>query len=330
MNAPVDDDAGWMAAAAALADKARGRSTPNPNVGCVIVRDGLVVGRGMTGNGGRPHAEAIALEQAGEAAGGATIFVTLEPCTHTSTRGPACAELIAAAGPARVVIALGDPDLRTDGAGISRLRDAGIEVATGVLADKARRAMAPWLTRYALGRPMVTLKLAMSLDGAVAMVSGESQWITGERARAHGHLERARHDAILVGRGTFDADDPCLDVRIAGLQERSPRRLVLTSGDGAEGWEAVRDPAAIANLDRVDSLLVEGGIETAAAFLRADLVDRLLLYRAPILVGGGRTLGDIGLARLADAHARWQLIDSRLLGDDRLDAYERVRSTQEA
>ena len=329
MSASAIADTRWMAAAVALAEKARGHSTPNPNVGCVIVRDDIVIGRGMTADGGRPHAEAVALGQAADAACGSTLYVTLEPCAHDSERGPACAELILAAQSARVVIAVADPDPRTNGVGIARLRHAGIDVVTDVLADEARRAMAPWLTRRALGRPMVTLKLALSLDGAVAMANGESRWITGERARAHGHLERARHDAILVGRGTLEADHPGLDVRIAGLEERSPRRLVLTSGDAPEGWEAVRDPASIANLDHVDSLLVEGGIETAAAFLRADLVDRLLLYRAPILIGGGRTLGDIGLASLGDAHARWRPTGSRVLGDDRLDAYERVRSTQE-
>ncbi len=182
--------------------------------------------------------------------------------------------------------------------------------------------MAPWWTRQAERRPFVTLKLATSLDGCIARADGSSRWITGERARAHGHLERAQHQAILVGRGTLAADDPKLDVRLSGLEARSPKRLLLTRGSAPPGWTAVGSPEAI---DSVDSVLVEGGAGAASAFLAADRVDRLLLYRAPILIGGGKpALGDIGLADLADAHGRWRLADSRLLGSDRLDVYERV------
>ncbi|MDQ2879398.1 MAG: RibD family protein, partial [Pseudomonadota bacterium] len=195
----------------------------------------------------------------------------------------------------------------------------------GIRADEATRSMAGFLTRRAHGRPHVTLKLALSLDGAAAMASGTSKWITGSEARAHAHLERSRHEAILVGRNTLDADAPALDVRLAGLEDRSPRRVVLTSGAAPDGWTAITAPAGIAALEGVDHLLVEGGAKTAAAFLAADLVDRLLLYRAPILIGGGRTLPDIGLTDLADAHGRWRLHDARVLGSDRLDVYERAR-----
>ena len=313
-----------MGAALALAERARGRTAPNPNVGCVIVRDGSVVGRGWTQPGGRPHAEAMALAQAGGAARGATAYTTLEPCAHQSPRGPACADSLIAAGVARVVIALRDPDPRTDGRGMAQLEAEGIAVATGTRADAAARSMAGFLTRRALGRPFVTLKLATSLDGCIALANGESRWITGPRARAHAHVERAQHEAILIGRGTLDADAPRLDVRLDGLQDRAPRRILLSASD-APGWTRIAGPAAIADLDGVDHLLVEGGAQTAAAFLRADLVDRLLLYRAPVLLGGKPGLGDLGLTALDPAHGRWKLHDARMLGSDRIEVYERAR-----
>jgi diaminohydroxyphosphoribosylaminopyrimidine deaminase/5-amino-6-(5-phosphoribosylamino)uracil reductase len=313
-----------MGAALALAERARGRTAPNPNVGCIIMREGCVVGRGWTQAGGRPHAEAVALAQAGEAARGATAYVTLEPCAHDSPRGPACADSLVTAGIARAVIALRDPDPRTDGRGIARLEAAGIAVTTGTRMGEAERSMAGFLTRRALGRPCVTLKLATSLDGCIALANGESRWITGPRARQHAHLERARHEAILVGRGTLDADAPMLDVRVPGLEDRSPCRILLSSSD-APGWTRIAVPEAIADLNSVDHLLVEGGAQTAAAFLRADLVDRLLLYRAPILLGGKPGLADLGLAALDPAHGRWTLHDARMLGSDRLEVYERAR-----
>lgn len=313
-----------MGAALGLAQRGRGRTAPNPNVGCVIVNAGRVVGRGWTQPGGRPHAEAMALAQAGAAARGATAYVTLEPCAHESARGPACADSLIAVGVAEVVIALRDPDPRTDGRGIARLEAAGIAVTTGVRADEAARSMAGFLTRRLQGRPAVTLKLATSLDGCIALADGTSRWITGPRARAHAHLERARHEAILVGRGTLDADAPTLDVRLGGLEDRSPRRVLLASTD-APGWTRIATPEAIADLDGVDHLLVEGGAQTAAAFIRADLVDRLLLYRAPILLGGKPGLADLGLTALDPAHGRWTLHDARMLGSDRLEVYERAR-----
>lgn len=314
-----------MAAALALAERGRGRTAPNPNVGCVIVRQGRVVGRGWTQPGGRPHAEAMALAQAGDAARGATAYVTLEPCAHESPRGPACADLLVGAGVARVVAALRDPDPRTDGTGLARLQDAGIQVDSGILAAEARRSMAGFLTRQTLGRPLVTLKLATSLDGCIALASGESKWITGPQARAHAHLERARHDAILVGRGTFLADSPKLDVRLPGLEDRAPRRILLSAtGPIPPGWERIADMGDVRDLRAVDHLMVEGGARAATAFLRADMVDRLLLYRAPILIGGGKAaIEAFGLAALSEAHDRWRLTDSRLLGSDRFEVYER-------
>lgn len=316
-----------MAAAIALSQRGRGRATPNPAVGCIIVRDGRVVGRGWTQPGGRPHAEARAIDQAGPAVTGATVYATLEPCAHVSSRGPACADLLAQARPARVVIAAGDPDPRTNGKGIDRLRAAGITVVTDVEADAARGAMAGFFARQTLGRPHVALKFGLSIDGRIALSDGSSRWITGPAARAHAHLERARSDVILVGRGTLEADRPSLDVRLPGLEDRSPRRAVLGHGAAPDGWIAVSTPNEIASIDACDHVLVEGGARTAAAFLKADLVDRLLVYRAAILIGDGlAAVGDIGLADLADAHGRWRHSESRALGIDRLDVYHRLRS----
>jgi diaminohydroxyphosphoribosylaminopyrimidine deaminase/5-amino-6-(5-phosphoribosylamino)uracil reductase len=213
-----------MAEALALGDAVRGSTAPNPNVGCVLVRDDRIVGRGATQPGGRPHAEAVALAEAGEAARGATAYVTLEPCAHVSERGPACADLLIAAGVSRVVAAIRDPWPAVDGRGFARLQAAGADVEIGLAAAQAEASMAGFLMRARLGRPFVTLKLAMSIDGRIALSSGESRWITGEEARADVHRERARSDMILVGRGTFDADQPRLDVRLPGLEHLSPRR----------------------------------------------------------------------------------------------------------
>ena len=316
-----------MAEAVALGEEARGRSAPNPNVGCVVVSpSGKVVGRGATAAGGRPHAEEVALELARRRARGAAVYVTLEPCAHESPRGPACTDLLLEAKPARVVIALKDPDPRTSGKGIRRLRAAGIDVKAGVARGAASRSLAGWLTRLELGRPRVTLKLALSIDGKIALPSGQSKWITGEDARRHVHLERAHSDMILVGRGTYMADEPRLDVRLPGIEERSPRRALLTRGEAVDGWEILRNPQEVHRLHDVNDLLVEGGSATATAFLAEDLVDRILIYRAPIIVGEGKSsFGYVGLDAIADAHGRWRLVDEQRLGMDRLEVYERVR-----
>ncbi len=310
-----------MAAALALGERGVGMTGNNPSVGCIIVNDGKIVGRGWTQYGGRPHAEAMALHQAGDAATNSTIYVTLEPCAHLSERGPPCAEILVVACPSQVVVAIEDPDPRTAGKGIAALRQAGINVNLGVMASEAQVSLGGFLSRIERGRPHVTLKLATSLDGAIAMADGTSRWITGEATRAHAHIERARCDAILVGSGTVRDDKPGLDVRLVGLEDRSPRRIMLGSGDAPAGWEAIRSPDGIASLD-CNNLLVEGGAATATSFLRAGLVDRLLLYRAPILIGGGMPcLGDIGLAQLDDAHGQWQMADTRRLGNDRVEVY---------
>jgi diaminohydroxyphosphoribosylaminopyrimidine deaminase/5-amino-6-(5-phosphoribosylamino)uracil reductase len=321
-------DEQWMAAAVALGERARGTTAPNPNVGCLLVRDGDVVGEGCTQPGGRPHAEAVALAQAGARAHGATAYVTLEPCAHRSERGPACGPALADAGIGRLVAALQDPDPRTGGRGFALLREAGIVVDTGIGVEAATQSLAGFLSRLRLGRPHVTLKLAMSLDGRIALASGESRWITGEPAREDVHRERAKADMILVGSGTHHRDRPRLDVRIAGLENRSPAKAILTRGEAPPGWTRIAAPEEIARLHDVNDLLIEGGAGAAAAFLRADLVDRLLIYRAPILIGEGTAaVGELGLTSLGQAHGRWLPAASAMLGIDRREVYERVRRT---
>ncbi|WP_095012696.1 bifunctional diaminohydroxyphosphoribosylaminopyrimidine deaminase/5-amino-6-(5-phosphoribosylamino)uracil reductase RibD [Tsuneonella mangrovi] len=320
-------DRAWLAAAARLAARGRPLSRPNPAVGCVIVQRGAVVGRGWTQAGGRPHAEAMALAAAGDAARGSTVYVTLEPCAHRSERGPACADLLAEAQPARIVVGVADPDPRTAGEGIDRLRSAGIDAET-VASPEAEASLAGYLMRARHGRPHVTLKLAMSLDGCIALADGTSQWITGEAARAHVHSRRALADAILVGGGTWRGDSPRLDVRLPGIEDRSPERWVLTRGAAPEGAQAIASPAAIGDMSGVQYLYVEGGAQTAAAFLSADLVDRIELYRAPIVIGDGlRAIGSLGPASLDAAHGRWQRRETCQLGSDTFTAYRRTRSS---
>jgi diaminohydroxyphosphoribosylaminopyrimidine deaminase/5-amino-6-(5-phosphoribosylamino)uracil reductase len=219
-----------MRAALTLAARGLGRSAPNPAVGCILVRDGRAIGRGWTQPGGRPHAETEAIRRAEatapEGARGATAYVTLEPCAHHG-KTPPCADALITAGIARCVAAFEDPDPRVAGQGLQRLRDAGIPVETGVEADAARRLNAGYLLRRSAGRPLVTLKLATSLDGRIATHGGDSKWITGTAARARAHLLRAEHDAVMVGSGTAVADDPALTVRLPGLADRQVLRIVL-------------------------------------------------------------------------------------------------------
>ncbi|MGB0901847.1 bifunctional diaminohydroxyphosphoribosylaminopyrimidine deaminase/5-amino-6-(5-phosphoribosylamino)uracil reductase RibD [Halocynthiibacter sp.] len=220
------DDLRHMTHALGLARRGLGRVWPNPSVGCVIVKDGLVVGRGRTAPGGRPHGEPQALAMAGEAARGATVYVTLEPCAHTG-KTPPCAQALIDAGVARVVSALADDDPRVAGGGHQMLRDAGVSVETGLCARAARTINEGFFHRVNLGRPMLTLKLASSFDGRIATASGESQWITGPAARRNVHMERACHDGVLVGAGTARADDPSLNVRGLGIKHQ-PVRIIAT------------------------------------------------------------------------------------------------------
>nr|WP_246021759.1 bifunctional diaminohydroxyphosphoribosylaminopyrimidine deaminase/5-amino-6-(5-phosphoribosylamino)uracil reductase RibD [Alteraurantiacibacter aquimixticola] len=315
------EDNRWLDAAASIATRSRALSAPNPAVGAIIVKDGIVVGRGWTAAGGRPHAEAIALEQAGEAARGATLYVTLEPCAHHSERGPACADIVTEAAPARVVIGCGDPDPRTNGRGIAKLRQAGIAVE---LIDHAAscESLAGFLTRQVEGRPHVTLKLAVSADGFIGPLSGEPVTITGEAARAHVHRQRALSEAIVVGGATLRNDAPRLDVRLPGLEDRSPRRFVLTRGKAPEGWGKLSSPQAIRGLLPMQHVYVEGGAATANAFLEAELVDCLHVYCADHELGDGiPAYGALGPAPDGAAPPGFTCVDQRRIGGDRLFTY---------
>lgn len=224
----INEDAVHMRHALRLARRGLGHVAPNPAVGCVVVADGAIVGRGWTQRGGRPHAETMALKQAGPKARGATAYVTLEPCAHHG-QTPPCAQALIDAGLARVAIATSDPDPRVNGRGQRMLEQAGIAVSTGICEEEARFLNAGFLLRIEKGRPLVTLKLATSLDGRIATHNGHSKWITGEEARAHVHMLRAENDAILTGIGTVLADDPDLGCRLSGLEDRAPLRVVCDS-----------------------------------------------------------------------------------------------------
>ncbi len=217
-----------MHVAIALGNRNLGRVWPGPGVGCVLVRNGRVTGRGWTGAEGKPHAETAAIAEAGEGARGATAYVSLEPCAHHG-RTPPCSRALIAAGVARVVTPISDPDQRVSGRGHRELEQAGVSVSTGVLQREARAAHAGYLSRVERARPSLTLKLATSLDGRLATATGESRWITGSAARRHVHMERLRHDAVLVGRGTIAADDPDLTVRIRGLRGNEPAKIFFDS-----------------------------------------------------------------------------------------------------
>ncbi len=222
------DDLPHMRAALALARRGLGATWPNPSVGCVVVQGGRVVGRGVTAVGGRPHAEPQALAMAGDRAKGATAYVTLEPCCHWG-KTPPCTDALIAAGVARVVVATIDPDRRVDSQGVALLRAAGIAVDVGLLEDDAHEILAGYFRKMRTGAPLVTLKLATTLDGRIATHAGESQWITGEAARRMGHAIRGRHDAVMVGVGTVLADNPELTCRIPGFAKRQPVRVVADS-----------------------------------------------------------------------------------------------------
>ncbi len=219
-------DRRFMALALALAGRGLGNVWPNPAVGCVLVNDGYIVGRGWTQPGGRPHAETEALARAGDRAQGATCYTTLEPCAHHGETGP-CADALIEAGIARAVVATQDPDPRVAGSGNAMLEEAGIEVARGCMEDEARALNAGFLSRVEKGRPHVTLKLASTLDGRIGTHTGDSRWITGAVARARGHLLRARNDAVMVGAASALADDPALTCRLPGLGGQSPVRIVI-------------------------------------------------------------------------------------------------------
>ncbi|MGB8602272.1 MAG: bifunctional diaminohydroxyphosphoribosylaminopyrimidine deaminase/5-amino-6-(5-phosphoribosylamino)uracil reductase RibD, partial [Rhizomicrobium sp.] len=336
---------------------------PNPSVGCVIVAGGRIVGRGWTQPGGRPHAETQALAAAGAAAKGATAYVTLEPCAHYG-QTPPCAQALIDGGVARVVAAATDPDPRVAGKGFAMLRAARIAVTEGVCQSEALALNQGFFLTKTASRPLVTLKLATSLDGKIASAGGESKWITGPAARRYGHLLRARHDAILVGIGTALADDPELSCRLPGMVDRTPIRVVLDSDlrlpawsklvktarrwpllvftlsddqklavDGVDVVKVARDArgrpdcaAVLAELARrgITRLLIEGGAGVAASFLDRDLVDRLELFTAPMLLGGGGTSAIDALGALSLREVpRFNRISRRDIAADLLESFAR-------
>ena len=290
------DDTRYMRLALSLGRRGQGLVAPNPAVGCVIVRDGRIVGRGVTAPGGRPHAEVVALGQAGARARGACAYVTLEPCSHHG-KSPPCADALIAAGVARVVVALQDPNPLVAGQGLARLAAAGIEVVTGLLEQEARRDHAGFLKVIGQGLPFLTLKLATSFDGRIATKTGESRWITGPGARRLVHAERARHDAVLVGGGTARADDPMLDVRGLGVGHQ-PVRVVAARGldlplDGRLVKSAGAVPLVILHGRRADPDLIRAwkgmGARLIAVEERAGSLD---------LRAGLSALADAGLTRI--------------------------------
>ena len=311
-----------MQRAIAAAAGARSRTSPNPWVGCVVETPQGDTFEGATEPPGGPHAEIVALRAAGTRAKGATLFSTLEPCSHHG-RTPPCVDAIIAAGVARVVVGIEDPDPNVDGRGIAQLRAAGIEVTSGVCADEVRAQLAPYLKHRLTGRPYVVLKLAGTLDGRTAAPDGTSQWITGEPARRDAHRLRAESDAVIVGAGTVRADDPTLTVR--HVEGRDPLRVVL--GHAPEHARVHPALELQGDLDGVlDELgrqgvvqaMVEGGATVAAAFHRAGLVDRYVLYLAPALFGGddGRPLFAGPGAPSIDDVWRGRLVSVDRLGDD--------------
>jgi diaminohydroxyphosphoribosylaminopyrimidine deaminase/5-amino-6-(5-phosphoribosylamino)uracil reductase len=357
------EDIGHMRHALRLAVRALGRSAPNPAVGCVIVaRDGRVVGRGWTQAGGRPHAETVALAQAGALAHGCKAYVTLEPCSHHG-KTPPCADALITAGIARVVGAIVDPDSRVDGQGFTRLASAGVSVAQGVCEAEARTLNAGFFNARLRNRPLVALKIAESADGFVADAAGNSRWITSPTARQHGHLLRSRHEVILTGIGTVLADDPRLTCRLPGLEDCSPvravvdtklrlppssqlartakeRRLIVftaaeNGGDellalGVEIIRVARDEngrvalgPVLEYLAPMTRVLVEGGPALNASLLNQGVADIVHLYRAPIFLGSGSRSA---LGALDDGRLdtapKLRLFAREQLGPDVLESYE--------
>jgi len=356
----VDEDQRWMRAALLQARYALGRTAPNPPVGCVLVKDGVLIGNGHTQDGGRPHAETEAIADAGSAARGATAFVTLEPCAHHGETPP-CAEALVDAGVARVVIACGDPDKRVAGQGVSILTKAGIAVTEGVLKDQAASILSGYFTLRNHHRPRVTVKIASSLDGRIALHDGRSQWITGERTRHFVHLLRSQHDAVMTAMGTVRADNPSLTCRLPGYQGRQPLRVVAASdydldpqshlatshdqGDVViyvasddrqsphpvdvvkvsadhEGRPDLHAILADLGARGIQSVMVEAGGRFVASLLKAGLVDELVWTRSSGLIGGDglASLASLGLENLSDGRM-FKRVKTQFIGDDVIEIF---------
>jgi diaminohydroxyphosphoribosylaminopyrimidine deaminase/5-amino-6-(5-phosphoribosylamino)uracil reductase len=361
-----------MAAALRLGRRNLGQTHPNPAVGALVVRmeaEGpVVVGRGWTAAGGRPHAETIALEEAGKAARGATVYVTLEPCAHKGETPP-CAEALIEAKVGRVVSAMEDPDKRVAGKGHKMLADAGIALTTGVLAGEAALAHAGHIARITKGRPHITLKLAVSADGMIGKRQGERMIITGKDTFDAVQTMRTESDAVLIGIGTALVDDPRLTVRLPGLQSRSPVRIVLDATarlrlnsnliqtardvplfvvvgpeamddrkkaladagarvievDAAQGGVDIAALFALLGKEGFTRVLAEGGAEVAASLVSTELLDEVVLFRAPVVVGpdGVRALGGYALSAI-ERSPRYRQIETAVVGEDQMRRYLRV------
>jgi diaminohydroxyphosphoribosylaminopyrimidine deaminase/5-amino-6-(5-phosphoribosylamino)uracil reductase len=365
LPARLTDDESFIRRTLELAARARGLTSPNPLVGAVVVRDDRVVGEGYHRRAGLPHAEIEALQAAGEAARGATLYVNLEPCCHTGRTGP-CTEAIIAAGVKRVVAAMVDPNPLVAGKGIARLREAGIDVAVGVMEDEARRLNEAFIKYVTARRPFVILKTAMSLDGKIATVTGESRWITGEAAREYVHQLRNTCDAVLVGIGTVLKDDPSLTTRlpeggrdpvrvildssarlplaarVLNQDSEAPTLVATTEVAPAERLAALRQAGAEVlvcgrgpqvNLDlllaelaarEIVSVLVEGGSTVNASFLLQGLVDKVVWFIAPRIIGGREALGPVGgsgIRRLARAIRLTETVVKQLGADLCVEGY---------
>jgi len=332
------NDTDYMQIALRLARRGLGCTAPNPSVGCIIVKDQQIIGEGITGEGGVPHAETLALVMAGSEARGSTAYITLEPCCHYG-KTPPCTNALIEAGISRVVIGTQDPDNRVHGKGIAQLQAASITVECGICENDAIAVNSGFFSVIKQQRPMVTLKLATSLDGKIATASGESQWITSESARNYGHLLRAQHDAIMVGVETIRHDNPSLTCRLLGMENRSPIRIVMDSHlriprdaivvnssattptwiitttnktiDGVKSLTVAPDKNGRCDIDQaikllatqnITRLLVEGGGTLAASLLNAGLIDQLVWIHAPKIIGndGIAAISNLGLEHLAD------------------------------
>ena len=361
-------DQNWMQKALRLAVRGIGRVSPNPPVGCVIVKEGRVIGRGWTQPGGRPHAEVMALHQAGQQAEGATAYCTLEPCSHFGKTPPCCDALIEA-GISKVVVVIKDPDLRVDGRGIKRLRAAGVRVVENVCTEEALDIMQGFFNVCEFSRPYVTLKFGMSIDSRVATFNGKSKWITGDGARRSVHLLRAKNDSILTGIGTLLHDDPKLDCRLPGLEQHSPSRILVDSklripitshfaltAKNHRSYVFTTEKSNIAKKDTltdmgikilqvpcsldghvsmprcfelmakegITTVLVEAGGYLASGLLKSDLVDKLVIYRAPMIIGGDGIAAwhPLGVEQL-DMSKKFAIQNIERIGSDIKETYTR-------
>jgi diaminohydroxyphosphoribosylaminopyrimidine deaminase/5-amino-6-(5-phosphoribosylamino)uracil reductase len=350
----------YMRVALRLAAKAKGRTSPNPMVGAVVVKSGRVIASAYHRKAGEPHAEALALQKAGMRAKGATLYVTLEPCSHVDKRTPPCAPIVIQSGVKRVVVSMIDPNPYVKGSGVRMLRKTGIEVTIGVLEDEAKKLNEVFIKYITTGMPFVTMKIAQTLDGKIATASGESQWITGEEARAEGHRLRDINDAILVGSNTVLKDDPSLTMRIRDgkdpirivldsrlrtpptakiIKQQSPAKTYIATLPSAsrEKMVALLDAGAEIILAKpkdgkvdlkslmkqiagfgITSVLIEGGAEVHASALKAGIVDKVVMFVAPMLMTGHDSLGSIGgrsPKRLSNA-TKLRRVSTRFVGED--------------